>query len=344
MSEREGAQDVEELRRGLHALVEDVEPRGDALARVLSARQRRSRRAPRRPLLAAGGLAVAAAAAVVVALVPAQQGQPQRAEPVSVAPNSYVAATGSSVAAFDVLSGQRVRELGELGGPVRGALVADGQQVYARVAAGGGEDVVRISPDGELARVRHLAAPSPVLAAAGGNVAVLEPSGVVISGAGPERRIAVPAGMQVLDLALAPDGRVAVLTAEAGGNRIRVVPPGAAALDQPPMPVVGVCGPLAIDFSGADLATLSPLCGGGADGRVRISTLDGATGQPLGAGVPFAAGGPADAQRVQLSADRLGRFLVSAGTGQWLVDEAVVRQVPPACATTCATTPATFWG
>jgi hypothetical protein len=76
--------------------------------------------------------------------------------------------------------------------------------------------------------------------------------------------------------------------------------------------------------------------------------FDPASGEQLGAGVPFdLRAGAVRSDAVALSADRLGRFLVSgAGTRQWLVDGADVQVVPKACSPggACAATPATFWG
>lgn len=345
MNEREGAPEAAELRSGLHALVDDVEPRGDALAKLLAARRRHTRKAPRRPLFAVGGAAVAATAVFLVALV-ALPGAPRRPEPVSVAPNSYVAASADGeLASYDVLSGRQVRPLAQLGAPVRGAPAADGVRIFARIPAGGGEDVVGVSADGTRWRVAHATRPGSVLAAGGGRVAHVDADQVVVSGSGAEQRIPVPAGQRVTDLALGGDGRLAVLTSSGADSQLGVVPPGATTMRPLALPA-GTCGPLAVTWSGGKIAALSPAACDGSSGRVRITTVD-ENGEMIGAGAPVDLGALPGPERLQLSTDPLGRFLISVtGGGQWLVDGSAVRPVPRACAPSgeCAAEPGTFWG
>ncbi|QUH01100.1 hypothetical protein HUO13_09950 [Saccharopolyspora erythraea] len=330
------------LRAQLHRLVDDVEPRGDALPKLLAAARRR--RSPRRPLFLAAGAAVAATAVFLVALLSLPS---NRTEPASVQPNSYLAVPGRGViAAFDVVSGRQVREVATIDGEPAEALATDRERIYAIVATGPHRRIVEISADGGQRVVTEALLHSPVLAAGGGHVAYLDGPAVVVRG-GAERRLPLPRGERVLDLALASDGRLAVLTTREGSQAglIRIVAPDAVSLtEQPGIAAAGACGPLAIAWSGQELAALRPTdCG---SGRARVTTLDSRSGEQIGAGAPFDTG-PFDGEDVQLSVDRLGRFLISvAGQRQWLVDGSDVRALPPACAPAgqCAVVPATFWG
>ncbi|MEU6132646.1 hypothetical protein ABZ805_26005 [Saccharopolyspora sp. NPDC047091] len=340
MSESNDTQDVEELRNALHAIVDDVEPRGDTLPRLLAARQRRSRRPSRRPLLAAGGIAVAATAAFLVVLAVVPTG-PQAPEPVSIAPNSYVAAPAATLASFDVLSGKRTDVLADLPAPAQGPLAADGNRVYAAVPAAEGSDIVALGADGIVRPVAHRTG-AGALAAGDGLVAYSDAGEIVVDGADRPRRIAVPAGQQVDDLAVGNGGRVAVLTSDAA---IHVVAPGGTELGRPMSPPAGTCGPRALAWADRNLAVLAAADCGGAE-RMRIATLDADNGQAVGGGTPFSTGGDLGADQVQLSADRVGRYLVSVADGrQWLVDGTDVRPVARPCSESgCATSPATFWG
>ncbi|MCX2731561.1 hypothetical protein OOZ19_15055 [Saccharopolyspora sp. NFXS83] len=344
MRDPDDTQAVDELRSGLHALVDDVEPRGDTLPRLLAARQRRSRRPSRRPLIAAGGVAVAASAVFLVALAVVPGTSPRQAEPVSIAPNSYVAAPKpGTLASFDVLTGKQHEVLAEVGAPVQGGLAADGDRVYATVPAAGGSDIVVLGPDRIIRPVAHRTGTGTALAAGGGRFAYAEGDGVVVEGTGGPRRIGLPAGEQALDLAVDHDGRLAVLTSR---SEIHIVAPGGTELGAPmPTPPAGACAPQALAWSDSDVAVLTPAeCGNPPAERMRISTLDGDSGAAVGGGVPFDTGGALGAEQVQLSVDRVGRYLVSVADGrQWLVDGADARPVAPACADT-GCVPATFWG
>ncbi|WP_258342292.1 hypothetical protein [Saccharopolyspora gregorii] len=341
MRDPNDTQDVDELRSALHAIVDDVEPRGDTLPRLLAARQRRSRRPSRRPLIAAGGIAVAATAAFLVVLAVVPTG-PRAPEPVSIAPNSYVAAPATSLASFDVLTGKRNDVLADLPAPVRGSLAADGNRVYATVPADGGSDIVVLGPDRIVRPVAHRTGSGTALAAGDGLFAYSDDDEIVVDGAGPARRIPVPAGQQVHDLAVGGGGRLAVLTSD---SAIHVVAPGAGELGAPVPQPAGTCGPRALAWTERDLAVLAATDCGGAE-RLRIATLDADSGRAIGGGVPFGTGGDVPAEQVQLSVDRVGRYLVSVGDGrQWLVDGTDVRPVAPACSDDgCAAAPATFWG
>jgi hypothetical protein len=339
--------DVDRVRTGLRLLVDDVEPRGDALPRLLAAAHRR--KSPRRPLIAASVVAVTATAVFLVALLVFPVGPPRGTEPVSVAPNSYLAQSQPGViASFDLVSGRQLQEVGRVSGGGSGVgLAADGDRVYTVVARGTERDLVNVSPNGAQVPVAVLPSggPSPALAAGAGRVAYAAGGAVVVRRGLDQQRIPVPPGLHVVDLALDSDGRLAVLTAPdpGGAAGIHVVEPGAASMtERPPIVLAGRCGPMAIAWVGHDVAALRPVdC---TSGRVRVATLDRTSGEQIGAGVPFDAG-PADG-RVGLSADRLGRFLVSEGARQWLIDGSDVRTVPPACSPAggCANEPGVFWG
>ena len=340
MSDRDGTREEELLRAHLHRLVEDVEPRGDSLPRLLASVRRR--RSPRRQLVLAAGAAVAATAVFLVALLafPENRGT----EPASVEPNSYVAAPApDSIAAFNVVTGQQLGRVATLPGAPVGALATDGERVFAIVAAGPRHQIVESSPRGGQRVLAEVSPQANLLAAGGGRVAYADRDAVVVRGAS-ERRLPVPAGEQVIDLALAADGRLAVLTAAEGSRAgvIHLVAPEETSMARVIDPHDD-CGPLAVTWSGPEVAALRSA---GCDtGRVRVATIDD-RGRQIGAGLPFEAG-RMDAHDVQLSTDRLGRFLVSvAGDRQWLVDGSDVRQVPPACAPEggCAAVAATFWG
>lgn len=351
-------QDEEVLRAELRQLVEDVEPSGDALARVLAAQRRRTRsgrmrwdrsRWLSRRFGAAAGLVVAATAVLLVVLMVVPD-QSRHTQPVSVRPNSYLAqAEPGVVAAYDVPTGNQVRELATIPDAEVSALVADGDNAYVTTTArDGARQLLRLSPDGRVHTVRRFV-PSDVLTARSGRVAYLDGDAVVVEERDKERRIAVPAGVHVRDLALDGDGALAVLTdpvAPGQANSIRVAEPGATSLtERPPLTVPGECGVLAITWSRDDLAALTrDAC---RTARVRVATLDRDSGQQVGAGVLFDMGVPSEDLKVALSSDRLGRFLLSTSDArQWVVDGVEARRIPPACTPSgmCARVPATFWG
>ena len=338
--------DVDLLRARFHELVDDVQPQPDALPRLLAAARRR--RSPQRGLITVAGATVAATAVFLVALVVSPGKPPQDAAPVSVAPNSYVAQPRPGViASFDVASGRQLRQLATVAGEPK-ALVADGNRVYSAVSRGPAQSIVEVAPDGTQHAVQQAVdTPSPtVLTAGGGRVAYLEKGAVTVSHGSQKHRIPVPPGTRVLELALAGDGRLAALTESAGGTAINLTDDTASTLAQrKPIRPVGGCAPLAITWSGANVAALSPTaCRPGSP--VRVATFNPDSGEQVAAGVPFDAG-PGPYEGARLSADRLGRFLVSrTGSRQWLVDGGDVRPVPAPCAPDggCAVLPATFWG
>ena len=339
---------VHEVRRRLSEAVDGVEPRPDALPRLLSAARRR--RSPRRPLIAV----VAAGAAAVVAVVATTmqdtgQRQPQ---PVSVAPNSYVAQPRPGViSSFDVGSGEQLHQLARTPAP-GGTLAADRDRVYVAVQRGGEQGIVEIHASGDQRVVEPMSQEHQVngLAAGGGRVAYAT-NGVVVVGEGArQRRLPVPPGDTVLDLAVGDDGRVAVLTrSEPGPTQVHVVGAGETQWsERASVPTPGDCGALAIEWTGPELAALSSVdCA--VNAKLRVSTFDPGNGEQIGAGVPFVvAPHRIDPQGVQLSTDRLGRFLVSAsGTPQWLVDGGEVSVLPAPCTKdgdSCAAVPSTLWG
>lgn len=80
---------------------------------------------------------------------------------------------------------------------------------------------------------------------------------------------------------------------------------------------------------------------------MRIATFDPRSGERVAAGAPFRTESDAAAPgEIALSADRLGRFLVSGpGSRRWLVDGSHVRGVASDCSRRgCAEAPAVLWG
>ncbi|MHA6798889.1 hypothetical protein [Bounagaea algeriensis] len=334
------------LRAQLRCAVEDVEPEPSAFDRVLArARKHRHRRVP--VLSAAAAVAaVCGLLGYVLAGLPAED-EPQ---PVSVRPNSYVAAAESGVlAVYDLADGGRGPDLARFDGSRPEALAGTAENVYALVS-GAQREIIAVSPDGRrrpVARVPDTADPS-ILAARSGRVAYVDRrsagEAVVVVHGGQRQELEVPAGSSVRDVALTGGGRVAVLLGAGKSTELRVVDPSAGAVHGPAVPGLdsGECGPLAVTGSERGVAVLRPAACG--SGEVRVTEVDGASGAVTGAGVPFTAGGPR-AGRPQLSADRMGRVLVSAGQRQWLVDGAVVREVPVECgAADCTGRPVTLWG
>jgi hypothetical protein len=339
------AEDIELVRTQLHQLVDDVEPSGDSLARLLSAARRR--RSPRRPLFALAAVAVTVCA-VYVAAVLLPFPPKQSPSPVSVAPNSYVAQPEPGVvASFDVLSGHQLREIARVPGSEPGDLAVDGQYVDTLVAAGGRREIVQISPDGTKNTVAVLpeGAPGTPLASSGGRIAYTDRDAVVVLHDRKQQRVPVPSGARVVDLALNVDGRLAVLTVPAGnasgGGNIYVAQPGAVSMTAQPAMSGHPCGSQAIAWVGPSLAVLHPVdC---TSGMVRIATYEGTSGEQLAAGVAFSAG-RLEAGQVRLSVDQLHRFLVSgAGNRQWLIDGSNARTVPLPCSREgCGTGPGAF--
>ncbi|MER7078304.1 hypothetical protein SAMN02982929_05774 [Saccharopolyspora kobensis] len=334
--------DVEMVRAQLHRMVDDVEPSPDALPKLLAGTRRR--KAPRRPLFAAIGAVAVAAVALVVALV-VMPGQQQPA-PVSAQPNSYLATLEPGViASFDIFSGQQNGVLADVPGADPEVLTTDRNRVLAATSTSDGRRLVEIAADG----AQHVLPVPPgdlrLLAAGGGRIAYPDADSVVLLRGGQQQRIALPAGTRVDDLALSDDGRLALLAAEPGRDQasVLVLARDATSLAGHVEAASEDCGPVAITWSGRDIAALEPpACG---DGQARVATFAADSGRKIGAGVPFRTPELA-VGAVRISADPLGRFLVSTdGRGQWLVDGSAVRPLPPACTGDggCATGPGTFW-
>lgn len=343
MKDGNSTRDVDLLRAQLHQLVEDVEPRPDALPRLLAATRRR--RSPRRPLLAVvGAAAVAAAAFVVVSLVgiPGQQ----EPEPVSVRPDSYLAAPAPGViASFDVRSGRENQEVARVDGGDGGVLATDHDRVYTTVSTSDGRRIVEVLLRGGQRVLPGDIGDGRLLTAGGGRVAYFDGDAVVVVRGSQQQRIAIPPELRVDDLALADDGRLAVLAGNQGSRQalVLLLAPDATSLAGHVDAVPDVaCGPVAIAWSGSDVAALEPVdCGGE---QARVATFAADSGRKIGAGVPFRTP-PLAAGEAQLSTDPLGRFLVSTrGKGQWLVDGSVIRPIPPACTDdgACAEGPGVF--
>ncbi|MFC7342097.1 hypothetical protein [Saccharopolyspora griseoalba] len=323
MSQRK--EDVELVRAQLHRLVDDVEPAPDALPRLLSAARRRSARR-RVPVLVGVSAALACAAFVGLALGLFAQ---SRSTPVAVQPDSYVAAAQPGViAAFDVRTGRQKAEVARVRGADGSDLATDSGRVFTSVSTPRGRRVVEIAPDGERRTIAEVA-DGRALTAGGGRVAYVDGANHVVTlGAGGRRELPLD-GMAVLDLALADDGELALLVERAGTRDVLVAGPGATTLDgSRELRVVAPCGPLAIAWRADSVAAVEPDC---SMRRARVATYDAAAGRKLAAGQAFDTP-PLAPDGLDLSADELGRFLVSAADrGQWLVDGTQVRRIPPAC-------------
>lgn len=342
MKDGNSTRDLELLRTQLHLLVEDVEPRPDALPRILAGSRRR--RAPRRSLIAlVGAVAVVAAAFVVGELTFPGEHVP---EPVSVQPDSYLATPEPGViASFDVLSGREKQEIARVAGADTAVLAADRDRVYTLVSTADGRRVTEVTLHGDQ-QVLPGNVDGRLLTAGGGRIAYLDGEAVVVVHGRRQQRIAIPRELRVDDLALADDGRLAVLAGRLDGRQslVLLLAPDANSLAGHIEAVPdAACGPVAIAWSGRDIAALQPVdCGGQ---QARVATFAADSGRKIGAGVPFRTT-PLSVGEVRLSTDPLGRFLVSTdGQGQWLVDGSLIRPLPPACSTggTCASGPGTFW-
>ncbi|MBA8825497.1 hypothetical protein FHX42_002848 [Saccharopolyspora lacisalsi] len=339
--------DAEMVREELHRYVEDVRPASDTLPRLLAAtRRRRFSRRARRPLGAAVAVAVVATGAFLVALVvvPADRSVPA---PVGVAPNSYLAQPRPGViAAYDLASGERIREVSRVPGRSPSPLAVHGKRVYAVAAERDRSAVVEIMPDGERRTIERAPAGQRItgLAAGAGGVGYLVDHEVVVVGERHSRGITVPRGVEVVDLAVGPRGGVAVLTRSRDSalraTSVRFAAAGATTLT----PVLrSECGPLAITWTETGVAALNSVdC---RPGTMRIATFDPRSGERVAAGTPFEVG-PSDGGvgRIGLSADLLGRYLVSAGGRRWLVDGSHISGVPSKCAGDCVAAPAVLWG
>ncbi|MBE9374616.1 hypothetical protein IQ251_09165 [Saccharopolyspora sp. HNM0983] len=315
--------DREELmRERLHRLADDVDPRPDALPTLLAATRRRHRRRHVPLLVAVTAAAAVAVLSAVVLVVPGRNA----AEPVSVGPDSYLAQPRPGVVAeFDLGSGAHDRRLAEVPAAT-GALAADGERVYAGTADG----IVQLAPDGTGRALPGTDDVPERISAAGGRVAFPTAGAVAVLHGGARTSVPLPPGLRVQDLALAPDGALAVLAAAPGESAARLYVLPAGAHDWRPLPDPSGCGPVAVSFSGADVAALQPVsC---TDPRLRVTTLRAEDGRIVGGGAVLPAERPLEPGEAGLSTDALGRHLVSVpGGGQWLVDGAEVRDVPWPC-------------
>lgn len=340
MTDRKFTDEEQALREQLHMLADDVEPRPDALPRILAAARRR-RAVPRRPLAVVATAAAAMAAVFLGANLIPQQNTP---EPVSVQPNSYLAVLRPGViASFDVLSGQQNGEFGRIPNSLPHPLTASGGRIYVTAPAPEGTQIIEVLRGGQQRALYRSDSASPKLSAAGGRLAITDRDAVVVLENSGQRRIPTPSDAPVWDVALAADGTLAVLGGSTPRPDIWILPPGANSFGQATeLDVPSGCGALAITWSGQRLAALQPVdC---ASGQYRVAVFDPKSGRQLSSGAPFHAG-LLNTEQVQLSVDQLGRYLVSTGRQQWLVDGAKIRPVPRACGENgaCANAPGTFW-
>lgn len=337
MSQRN--EDVELVRAQLRRLADDVEPAPDALPRLLSAARRSSARRRRRPVLL--GVSAALACATFIGAALGFFAQP-RSTPVAVLPDSYVAtARPGVIAAFDVRTGRQQAEVARVAGADGSDLATDSGRVLAAVSTPSGRRVVEITPQGERRTIAEVA-DGRALTAGGGRVAYVDGANQVVAlGAGGRRELPLR-GTTVLDLALADDGRLALLVERAGAHEVLIAGPEATTLDgSARLQVTSPCGPLAIAWRDRSVAAVEPDC---SLTSARVATYDSATGRKIGAGAVFDTP-PLNAAGLDLSTDELDRLLVSAtGRGQWLVDGTEVQPIPPACDPQghCADGPATF--
>lgn len=314
------------VRDRLHLLAEDVEPRPDALP-VLLAATRRRRRGRHIPLFAA--LTAATAVAVFFAVLVVVPGQ-RSAEPASIDPNSYVAQPSpGTVAEFDLGTGARGRQRAEVPGAT-GVLAADGEHAYAVSRAGGIGRIVQLGPDGIERTVPGTGDVRGRVSAAGGRIAFATGDAVAVLHGGTRATVPLPPGQRVRDLAVSQDGALAVLTTQRAGSAAELHVRPAEGGSWRSLPQASGCGPVAVSFSGPDVAALQPVsC---SDPRLRVSTLRPEDGRIVGGGAVLPTRQPLEAGQAQLSTDASGRHLVSVPDhGQWLVDGSDVRSVPWPC-------------
>lgn len=323
MNDGDRAERERQVRDRLHRVAQDVDPRPDALP-VLLATTRRRRRRRHVPLLIAASAAAAVFLAVLV--VPGRHS----AEPASVGPDGYVAQPRpGTVAEFDLGSGGHDRQLADVPGAT-GAMAADGEHTYAVSRVAGTGRIVQLGPDGTERVLRGSGDVRERVSAAGGRVAFSTGDALAVLHEGTRATIPLPPGLRVRDLAVSQDGALVVLAdVDGDSNAALYVRPAEGGAWQP-LPTTLGCGPVAVSFSGPDVAALHPVsC---ADSRLRVSTLRAEDGRIVGGGAVLPARQPLEAGAPRLSTDSLGRHLISIPDhGQWLVDGADVRGVPWPC-------------
>ncbi|NYH79829.1 hypothetical protein FHR84_003167 [Actinopolyspora biskrensis] len=334
MKERDTAPDESSdellLRAGLHALVEDVEPERDSLARLLSRRRRRS---VFRSVVVTTGAAVATTAVLLFVLVVPSGTKTAGTDPVGLAPDSYVTQLRDGVLASVSIESDRVlRRLGRLDGAVT-EIVTDRERVYAAREEGG---VVVATPEGTIRPLERLDGGITVdaLAASDGRVAVASGNRVLVLSERGVRRLVLPAELIARDVAVDASGRLALAVARRGAEsttELRLA--GVEGGTTRPVDVPGVsCAPLRVAWTSAGLAVLRRVsCSGGGD--VRVTTLDPGSGATIGGGARFDPGVAPDAvDRLRMTGDSADRLLVSGPERRnRLVDGGEVRSLPAVC-------------
>lgn len=334
MKERDTAPDESSdellLRAGLHALVEDVEPERDSLARLLSRRRRRS---VFRSAVVITGVAVATTAVLLFVLVVPNGTKTAGTDPVGLTPDSYVTQLRDGVLASVSLESDRVlRRIGSIDGAVA-EIATDRERVYAAPANGG---VVVTAPEGEIRPLERLDGDITVdaLAASDGRVAVASGNRVFVLSEQGTRRLVLSEDRTVRDVAVGASGRVALAVERRGAEsstelRLADVEGGTTR----PVDVPGVsCAPLRVAWTSTGLAVLRRVsCPG--SGEVRVTTLDPGSGATIGGGVRFDPGGAPDAvDRLRMTGDSAGRLLVSTPERRnRLVEGGEVRPLPAVC-------------
>ncbi|NHD18540.1 MULTISPECIES: hypothetical protein [unclassified Actinopolyspora] len=318
------------LRASLHALVEDVEPERDSLARLLSRRRRRS---VVRSAVLVTGVAVATTAVLLFVLVVPNGTRTADTDPVGLGPDSYATQLRDGVlAAVSVESGRVLRRLGELDGAAT-EIATDRERVYAAPAEGG---VVVTTPEGTVRPLERLDGVTTVdaLAASAGRVAVASGNRLLVLSEQGVRRIVLPAERTVRDVAVDPSGRLALAVARRGAGsttELRLAGPEGDATR--PVDVVGPdCAPLRVAWTSTGLAVLHRVsCA--EDGDVRVTTLDPDSGATIGGGVRFAPEiAPEAVDGMRMTSDSADRLLVSTPDREnRLVEGGEVRSPAAAC-------------
>ncbi|SFE56045.1 hypothetical protein SAMN04487819_116130 [Actinopolyspora alba] len=335
----DGSSDEQLVRNGLHALVADVEPSATALPRVLAGRRRRS---GARTVLGVTGAVAATTAALLLTLVFVVDRSPPTV-PTGTAPDSYVTQLADGTLVSVMLETGEVRH--EFGRPDTDvtALARGEEHVYAATADGG---VLRMGTDATVRRMRGVVPGGEVTAidTSDGRLAVASGNRVSLVSGNTTRRITLPAGLVVRDLALDRSGRLALVVRDRTSSEpptLRVIPAGGDSAARLDTFEVG-CGPLRTAWTSTGLAVLRPdECA--VTEAVRITTIDPTTGSRIGGGVHLRLDRPIGAtDDIRVSTDATDRMLVSTTTGNmWLVDGTGVGSVTGHCASRrdCASIP-----
>lgn len=327
-----------ELRTHLSKLVDDVEPKQDALPALIAARRRRR---VRRVATATSAAVVAATALLIALIVPPTSHRGETSMAMGVAPDSYVAQLRPGVLwSVAIDTGDPVRRIARVDAPAR-AMATDGRRSYAALDSG---EVVRVGADGSVGEVYSAPTDQTIraLSAARGRLAVATGHAIEVISEQSRHRVEVSEAARIVDVALDGSGRLALVThGPESGTAVRVVAPGKTEPAAPLRLSIAECAPVRVAWTGTGLAVLHGDCG--ATPTMRVATVDVDSGRLIGAGTPFDVGARRSGFDVRISTDSAERMLVSTGRRkQWLVTPAGVRRLPPACGPDgrCARVPA----